>query len=615
MRVLTQVMAVIRSVASTRVHASTGVLGLCFHQETVVVCYQANAQACTGSDVANGMGADWVLHSIPVNYAANSEAWSLYQSCQQALDLPTESPFPRVWVSTDLAEGTGITVQTSGLLRCALVFSAAQEIGQHLSETLVDGPVLEQRDSWLEQAKPREPPLYDYKLMRPASQKSEQVWPRSETAQAQLWWVAGNAARRFLNDVKEQGLSVAGMTPDGVALYWGLRHLWRRSGGDSIPNHGQWAVVEGGASPGVWLYTGLWFQRRIPLESLEGVLDLGLDEDAKIVLWLNNDDVTETLAARVSYTWIVFDSTLKPWSRHGCASAPTVDIPSTIALGAALQGSRQPSGDWHQDPLPPLINLLPWRRAWLQLRLRRMACQCIGLVLVSLGPVYLWAQSLQREADFRRQALVVAQQRHQQTQAAQQQARERESAVALRRAALAQLVVHGEYGQRQLLNIEALIGLIPECFVIHRIALAKSTVTVFGVAPDPQRLQALPEEIFSAFSNDQYRSLESWPVLLMGADARTYAHPPGALTSRVIATGDSTTNRSANGTTHKNAKAAIKSPTESAVTKTVTKTEKSAVSRADSSIDSGFVLRVSFAAAESVLSLQPKFPMLGGTVD
>jgi hypothetical protein len=94
--------------------------------------------------------------------------------------------------------------------------------------------------------------------------------------------------------------------------------------------------------------------------------------------------------------------------------------------------------------------------------------------------------------------------------------------------------VHGKYGQRQLLNIEALLALIPACFVIHRITLTGRSATVFGFASNVDRLITLPEKVFAAFSKDQSRSLESWPTLLLGSNAANDAFPANPAIMSVV---------------------------------------------------------------------------------
>jgi hypothetical protein len=68
---------------------------------------------------------------------------------------------------------------------------------------------------------------------------------------------------------------------------------------------------------------------------------------------------------------------------------------------------------------------------------------------------YAWFEVFQRKADFSHRLLTDARAEHQKILEAQQQAQAQDHARAARKAALAQLDVHGKYGQRQLLTIDA----------------------------------------------------------------------------------------------------------------------------------------------------------------
>jgi hypothetical protein len=270
------------------------------------------------------------------------------------------------------------------------------------------------------------------------------------------------------------------------------------------------------------------------VDSLDALQTLDLEEQTKIVLWLTTKDTVEALADSLAETWTVFDNTLSCWSRGRRYPGPTLEIPSIIALGSALQGSRQPSGDWQKEDAPPRINLLPWRGAWLQRRQGQLYCQFVGLALVFSGCAYAWFEVFQRKADFSHRLLTDARAEHQKILESQQQAQAQDHARAARKAALAQLDVHGKYGQRQLLTIEALLALMPECLVIRRIALTERSATIFGSASNVNRLITLPERVFAAFSNDQYRPLESWPTLLMGSNTGNDAFPTNSANTSAV---------------------------------------------------------------------------------
>jgi hypothetical protein len=268
---------------------------------------------------------------------ANSEIWqieepdglSLYQRCQRVFDLPVGGPFPQVWVSTNLASGAEVAVSVPGSLHRTLVFSAAQELGQFASRTAADllGP--ENGESWLEQAKAEEPPAFDYTLLRvpqepEAVQPPEKTFSKSASAQARLWWMAGYAASNLLTQLQGHGLAVAGVTPDGVALYWGLERLWQEANCDLSALGGPWALVEDSDQPSLWLYSGPWFQRRLLLDSLDALQTLDLEEQTKIVLWPTTKDTVEALADSLAETWTVFDNTLSRWSRGRRYPGPTL---------------------------------------------------------------------------------------------------------------------------------------------------------------------------------------------------------------------------------------------------------------------------------------------------
>lgn len=538
---LTRLRVLFRSFGFDDSAAVTGVLGFCFHEQTVAVCYLAKHRARTNLRQCTAVGADFVLANIEIPQIEDPDSLSLCEQCQRLFHLSVDCPFPQVWVSTDLASGAEVAVSVPGSLRRTLVFAAAQELGQYLSRAGVDLSESGRGDSWLEQAKPDEPPVFDYKLLHAlqgVGHLSGKALPESSTTQARLWWMSGYAARSLLTHLQERGLAIAGVTPDGVALYWGLQRLWHESNSDLSALRGPWVLVEGGSQTNLWLFSDSWFQRRLPLDSLDALHTSDLDKQTKVILWLINKDSVEALADSLSKTWAVFDNTLSPWSRGMRYQGPALDVPSIIALGSALQGGRQPSGDWQKEDAAPIMNLLPWRGAWLQRRQGRLLCQLVGLALVVSGCAYMWFEALQRKADLSHQLLIDAREEHQQILKAQQQARTQDHARSARRAALTQLGLYGKYGQRQLLNIEALLALIPECFVVHRVALTKNSATVFGLASNVTRLITLPEKVFAAFSRDQHRSLESWPTLLMGSNAASNALPADPIITSVADAND-----------------------------------------------------------------------------
>jgi Tfp pilus assembly protein PilN len=538
--VLIRVLARLRRFGFGVSPGGAGVLGFCSRGETLAVCYVDKRRVSAGSDYGptDATGADFALADIEVSLASDPDGPSLYQRCERMFGLPAAVALPQAWVSTTVAKGAEVVVSTPGELRRALVFSAAQELGQFLSRAAADPADSRRGDNWLEQAKPQEPPIFDYRLLptspvpgggRRLGHVPKKAAAESATARAQLWWMTGYEARGLLDQFQRHGLPVTGVTPDGVALYWGLMHLWQRSKSDLSPLRDQWALVEDTIQPSLWLYSGSWFQSRSPLDSLDAIETLNLDAQATIVLWLTGSDTakngsTQAFADSLSNIRTVYDNTLSRWSCGTRYRPPALDVSSVIALGSALQGSHQPSGDWQGNDVPPQINLLPWRGAWLQQRQGRLFCQLIAYAVLFSGFAYLWLDKLQRKADTSYQMLLSVRAEHDQIVQAQERAQARDHALAARRAALEGLAAHGAHGQRQLLNVEALLALLPECFVIHRIALAKNSVTVFGLASNRNRLVTLPEKLFAAFSKDQDRSLESWPVLLTGSDAATGAY-------------------------------------------------------------------------------------------
>lgn len=533
-KALAAVLAKVRALWLWRAARSAPVLGLCVREARVTVCYipafMESAQLSANFHAA--AGAPVVLGQIDGNLTADtSETW-LSHGCQQLFDLDWVAACPKVWLCTDLAQTEKVAVETPGAWRRAVVFSAARELTHYLSTTLLRPPEANRTSSWLDQAQAPLPPLFDYQLQAAGRKGSDQDSTRSKTTVAYLWWVTGDVAQQALAAVQQQELSVTGMTPEGVALLWGLRQLWQNSAAESAPVQGQWALVEGGARPGVWLYAGSWFQGRQKLDSLASLQALNLQTldsvgQPQVVLWLSPDELEQLPISVLNEFPLVVDAELQPWSSPADAATPTLDIASVIALGAALQGGEQPGGDWKQPNQPPAVNLLPWRGAWLQRRQRRLAYQLSALLALSMGLSLLWLQSVQRQVDASRQDLSSAQARHQQHARVLEQRRERQEALALRNAGLKQLATHGTYGQSQLLNLEALLGLIPDCFRVHQTALGSNTITVAGLASDLERLMKLPAEVFAGFSTDKQRSLAAWPTLLVGSDAASYAQNLG----------------------------------------------------------------------------------------
>jgi hypothetical protein len=202
----------------------SGVLGFCFHGDSVAVCYLAHHRGRGAYRRPSLEGSCFVLANSEIWQIEEPDGLSVYQRCQRVFDLPVGGPFSQVWVSTNLASGAEAAVSVPGSLHRTLVFSAAQELGQLASRTAADllGP--ENGESWLEQAKAEEPPAFDYTLLRvpqepEAVQPPEKTFSKSASAQARLWWMAGYAASNLLTQLQGHGLAVAGVTPDGVALY------------------------------------------------------------------------------------------------------------------------------------------------------------------------------------------------------------------------------------------------------------------------------------------------------------------------------------------------------------------------------------------------------------
>ena len=170
--VLIRVLARLRRFGFGVSPCGAGVLGFCSQGETLAVCYVDKRRVSAGSDYGptDATGADFALADIEVSLASDPDGPSLCTNavsvCSACLPPPR---FPQAWVSTTVAKGAEVVVSTPGELRRALVFSAVQELGQFLSRAAGDPADSRRGDNWLEQAKPQEPPIFDYRLLPTAS--------------------------------------------------------------------------------------------------------------------------------------------------------------------------------------------------------------------------------------------------------------------------------------------------------------------------------------------------------------------------------------------------------------------------------------------------------------
>ena len=378
----------------------------------------------------------------------------------------------------------------------------SQHVNQDTSLTEVESL---SQSSWLDDARPKEPPIFDY-LLRKRQDEADAV-------EAWLWWASGESEIELKNAVTRTGTQVEGLIPDGIALYRGLLHYWQENGVSRDCLQGEWVLIDGSTQTSAWFFYDCWFQARKHYEDDDIVRDPEINRRCTVVIWRCAND-PESFCCKAE---AVFDHLLRPQDLEGRVPPARETLSSLIALGLALQGVEPRLSEWHSAGHSPSINLLPWRGQRLQ-QLRSRLFVHIGIVASLLSLVALLGAGLLNEALTRDRERLFAltqqleQREHDERQAKQQRKKWRQDERT--RDDLVRLVGTGE---RQLDYLRRVLELIPACVSLTQVVLSGSGISVSGITSDPAKLRDLPANLFTAFAEGGGNILHAWPSLLVGA--------------------------------------------------------------------------------------------------
>ena len=121
----------------------------------------------------------------------------------------------------------GAFSQSKALLHLDAAQTVSAHVVTHVSQHVNHNTSLTEveslsQSSWLDDARPKEPPIFDY-LLRKRRDEADAV-------EAWLWWASGESEIELKNAMARTGTPVAGLIPDGIALYRGLLHYWQENG-------------------------------------------------------------------------------------------------------------------------------------------------------------------------------------------------------------------------------------------------------------------------------------------------------------------------------------------------------------------------------------------------
>ena len=381
--------------------------------------------------------------------------------------------------------------------------SVATQVSQHVNQdtSLTKVESLSQ-SNWLDEARPKEPPIFDYILRKRQNDAC--------AVEAWLWWVSGESEIEFQKAMGRTGAPVEGLIPDGIALYQGLLHYWQENGVSPDCLQGEWVLIDGSTQTSAWFFCDCWFQVRKQYDGDEIVRDPQINRRHTVVMWRCVGD-SEYFSFESK---AVLDHLLRPHDLEGPVPCAGKTVSSLIALGLALQGVEPRVSEWYRAGDRPSINLLPWRGQRLQ-QLRSRLFVHIGIVTSLLTLAALLGAGLLNEALTRdlEHLSALAEQLEQREQGERQAAQQRESWRQDERTR--DYLVHlAGTGERQLDLLRRVLEQIPECVFLTKVVLRSNGISVSGIASDPAQLRALPATLFAALAEDGKNILQAWPLLL-----------------------------------------------------------------------------------------------------
>ena len=490
----------------------TGTLGLYVDERTIAVCV---VHGSTG-DVTQDKR---IRVRTQIDRTSESHADRLAQAVMtRCADELGETIFASgCWIAIAQAQCLALPLATVPNPEVLLHLDVAQELSAYVATHVVQrmdqgasfaGDKSLSQDSWLDDARPKDPPIFDYVLRKREDE--------ADGVEAWLWWAPGESEIELKEAMAQTGTPVEGLIPDGIALYRGLLHYWQEHGATSDCLQGEWVLIDVSTQTSAWFFCDCWFQVRKQYDNDDVIRDPEIHRRHTVVIW----GCANSLEHFPLETERVLDHLLRPLGLGGQVSPAKETVFSLVALGLALQGLEPRVNEWHGAGDSPAVNLMPWRGQRLQqLRSRLLAHIGIAAGLLTLAAL-LWAGSLNvaLTRDLARQSSLALQleQRKQGERQAEQQRKNRRQDERTRD----DLVSLAGTGERQLDYLRRVLELIPECVALTKVVLSGTSISVSGIAGDPAQLRAIPANLFAAFAEDGNNILDAWPLLL--ADTSGY---------------------------------------------------------------------------------------------
>ena len=499
-----------------------GALGLYIDELTIAVCIVRDPAAGSSKDKAAGSVQNEKVRLLThIERTAVSGGERLVQQVKAlcAPEIGDTNLALDCWIASGRAQCLTVPVTAPANSQALLHFDVAHELGayvaKHTTRRMDQGASPDEVKSvsasnWLDNARPKEPPVFDY-LLRSGQLKTTVV-------EAWLWWAGGESDLAFNEAMVQAGTPVKGLVPDGIALYRGLQHYWQEKGVALDPLQGKWVLVDVSTQTSAWFFCDCWFRVHKQYDTADIFRDREITQGHTVVIWgCSSKHEDFPFAAEAA-----FNHLLEPYATNAQASRASKPLPCLIALGLALQGAQPRVSEWYSSGDCPNINLLPWRGQRLQqLRYRFLTHTAIVTSLLA-ALALLWAGVLNGllAGHLERQSIVAAQleRREQGARQAEQQHKNWRQEERARN----NLVGLADTGVRQLDNLQRVLEQIPACVSVSKIVLNGTSISVSGSSSDPAALRLLPEKLFAAFAEDGKNILNAWPVLLADEPAQVH---------------------------------------------------------------------------------------------
>ena len=494
-------------------------LGLYIDQRTIALCVVRDSAV----DSAEGKHVLLLTHvghhPAPIERTAESLTDRLVQEvtslCADALG---DTAFALgCWTATGQARCFTVPLATLSHPEDLLHLDAAEQVSDyvatHVSQRVDQGASFAggkslSQSSWLDDARPKEPPVFDYALRKRQDE--------ADAVEAWIWWASGESEIALKKAMARAGTPVEGLIPDGIALYRGLLHFWQENGVSPDCLQGEWVLIDDSTPNAAWFFCDCWFQVRKQYDNDDIIRDPEINRRCTAVIWGWSNDAETFLFEGEA----VFDHLLRPHGVGGQASPVSESVSSLIALGLALQGVEPRVSEWHHAGDSPAINLLPWRGQRLQQLRSRLFAQ-IGIAAALVTALTLsWAGVLSGRLTDQHEYLSTLAEQLELRERAERQVEQQQKNWRQDERTRDYLVRLAGTGERQLDYLQRVLELIPECASLTKVVLSGTSISVSGIAGDSAELRSLPENLFAAFAEDGKNILNAWPLLL--ADTSGY---------------------------------------------------------------------------------------------